>query len=88
MVDDLIITDDLGGTQFRKPCDIAFRIMLTRWRMNPADVMYVGNNPAKDFQAPQQLGMKYVFFNNSNGLYSLEKDINHIDSIDELKNLI
>lgn len=88
LVDDVIITDDLGGTQFRKPCDIAFRIMLTRWRMNPADVMYVGDNPEKDFQAPQQLGMRHVWFKNSDGLYSLETDIDPIDSIVELKKLI
>lgn len=68
-VDDVIITDELGGTQFRKPCDIAFRIMATRWRMNPADIVYVGDNPAKDFQAPQQLGMKSIWFRNENGLF-------------------
>ena len=69
-VNDVIITDELGGTQFRKPCDIAFRIMMTRWRLNPADIIYVGDNPAKDFQAPQQLGMRSIFFKNDSGLYS------------------
>lgn len=69
-VDDIIITDALGGVQFRKPCDIAFRIMLTRWRMNPSEAVYVGDNPAKDFQAPQQLGMKCVVVQNSEGLYA------------------
>ena len=68
-VDDVIITDELGGVQFRKPCDIAFRIMVTRWRLNPADVVYVGDNPAKDFQAPQQLGMKAIYFKNQDALY-------------------
>lgn len=68
-VDDVIITDELGGTQFRKPCDIAFRILLTRWRLNPSEMVYVGDNAEKDFQAPQQLGMRCVYFNNHNGLY-------------------
>ena len=68
-VDDVIITDELGGVQFRKPCDIAFRIMVTRWRLTPADVVYVGDNPAKDFQAPQQLGMKAIYFKNQDALY-------------------
>lgn len=66
----VIITDELGGTQFRKPCDIAFRILLTRWKLNPADVVYVGDNAGKDFQAPQQLGMRSVWFRNEDGLYS------------------
>jgi HAD superfamily hydrolase (TIGR01549 family) len=70
VVDDVIITDELGGVQFRKPCDIAFRIMATRWRLNPADIVYVGDNPAKDFQAPQQLGMKSVWYKNADGLYN------------------
>lgn len=30
LIDDIIITDELGGTQFRKSCDIAFRIMQRR----------------------------------------------------------
>lgn len=69
-VDDVIITDELGGIQFRKPCDIAFRIMVTRWRLNPADVVYVGDNPVKDFQAPQQLGMKSMLVKNEDGVYA------------------
>lgn len=69
LIDDIIITDELGGIQFRKPCDIAFRIMATRWRINPADVVYVGDNPIKDFQATQQLGMKSVWYRNEDGIY-------------------
>lgn len=72
-VDDVIITDELGGVQFRKPCDIAFRILLTRWRLNPADIVYVGDNPIKDFQAPQQLGMRSIFLRNEDGLYSVKE---------------
>ena len=74
LVDDVIITDELGGVQFRKPCDIAFRIMITRWRLNPADVVYVGDNPVKDFQAPQQLGMKSMLVKNEDGIYQKKVD--------------
>lgn len=86
-VDDVIITDELGGIQFRKPCDIAFRILLTRWRLNPADVVYVGDNPAKDFQAPQQLGMRSVYFSNPDGLYSSQENssLSIIRTITDLK---
>ena len=86
-VDDVIITDELGGIQFRKPCDIAFRIMTTRWRLNPADIVYVGDNPAKDFQAPQQLGMRSVYFSNQDGLYHDEKDISYptVNSIENIQ---
>jgi len=70
LVDDIIITDELGGVQFRKPNDIAFRIMQTRWRVPYENLIYVGDNPVKDFQAPTQLGMQTLFFRNSDGLYS------------------
>lgn len=86
-VDDIIITDELGGVQFRKPCDIAFRIMMARWRLNPADVVYVGDNAEKDFRAPQQLGMRSVYFNNSEGLYKAEIDRPYIENIDELRGM-
>ena len=84
-LDDVIITDELGGIQFRKPCDIAFRIMMTRWRLNPADIVYVGDNPAKDFQAPQQLGMRSLWFRNMDGLYQeYSTGIAAIAGIDQL----
>lgn len=85
-VDDIIITDELGGIQFRKPCDIAFRIMMMRWKLNPANILYVGDNSAKDFQAPQQLGMRSLWFKNLDGLYSGENGFqgNQINSIGDI----
>lgn len=89
-VDDVIITDELGGIQFRKPCDIAFRIMMTRWRLNPADVVYVGDNPVKDFQAPQQLGMRRLWFRNADGLYKESGVVSSVcvDSIRSLNRVL
>ncbi len=69
LIEDIIITDELGGEQFRKPCDIAFRIMQRRWRIPFEQMMYVGDNIHKDFQAPKQLGMQWKMVNNREGLY-------------------
>lgn len=69
IIDDIIITDELGGEQFRKPCDIAFRIMQRKWRIPFENIVYVGDNFNKDFQAPKQLGMQWMFINNGEGLY-------------------
>ena len=74
LVDDVIITDELGGEQFRKPCDIAFRIMQRKWQIPFGEMIYVGDNPAKDFAAPRQLGMKSLQFYCENGLYSKKAD--------------
>ncbi|SDH59164.1 haloacid dehalogenase superfamily, subfamily IA, variant 1 with third motif having Dx(3-4)D or Dx(3-4)E [Pseudobutyrivibrio sp. 49] len=72
LVDDIIITDELGGVQFRKPNDISFRIMQNRWRMPFENIMYVGDNLSKDCQAPKQLGMKFKWFRNEDGLYFVD----------------
>lgn len=71
IVDDIIITDALGGEQFRKPCDIAFRIMQRRWGIPFEQMMYVGDNLNKDFQAPKQLGMQWLWVDNGQGLYKM-----------------
>lgn len=86
-VDDVIITDELGGSQFRKPCDIAFRIMMLRWKLNPTDIVYVGDNPAKDFQAPRQLGMKSIYFKNLKGLYCNNRMNLKVPTINEFKEI-
>lgn len=72
--EDIIVTDELGGPQFRKPCDIAFRILQRRWRLPFEEMVYVGDNPDKDFQVPLQLGMESVYFENRDGLY-YRKDV-------------
>lgn len=69
LADDIIITDELGGTQFRKPCDISFRIMQRRWGIPFEQMVYVGDNADKDFQAPKQLGMRSVWFQNEDELH-------------------
>lgn len=90
LVDDVIITDELGGIQFRKPCDIAFRILQTKWRLPASDILYVGDNPVKDFQAPQQLGMKNIWYNNGDGIYreSAGNRINMVNNMEEMTCLI
>ena len=83
LVDDVIITDELGGIQFRKPCDIAFRIMQTKWRLPMSQIVYVGDNPVKDFQAPQQLGMCSIYYYNKDSIY-LDQTIKHSNTIRQI----
>lgn len=69
LIEEIIITDELGGIQFRKPNDISFRIMQNRWRIPFEQMIYVGDNMNKDFQAPRQLGMRWYWVKNEDGLY-------------------
>lgn len=67
--DKIIVTDDLGGPEFRKPNEIAFRLMQQALDVPFDKMVYIGDNIRKDFIAPQSLGMQAIYFNNSDGLY-------------------
>ena len=87
LVDDIIITDELGGMQFRKPCDIAFRIMQRRWEIPFEQMVYVGDNVEKDFQAPKQLGMRSLHFKNKDGLYFTDEPVG-IETIKTISDIV
>lgn len=68
-VDEIIITDELGGIEYRKPNPKAFILMQKRLGTQFEKMVYVGDNSAKDFQVPRALGMKCIWFRNTDGLY-------------------
>lgn len=68
-VDKIIITDELGGISFRKPNKRAFCLMKEFFNVAFERMAYVGDNLKKDFIAPQHLGMKCIWFKNTDGLY-------------------
>lgn len=65
-----IITDELGGEEYRKPNSRAFVLMLERLMMSPENTAYIGDNVNKDFIAPEKLGMRCIWFRNKDGLYN------------------
>lgn len=69
LFEEVIITDELGGIEFRKPNKTAFVKMHELMNIPYDQMLYVGDNIKKDFMAPEELGMKSVWFKNSNGLY-------------------
>lgn len=71
--DEIIITDELGGIDFRKPNPRAFQILAERFREEYNRMCYIGDNIHKDFIAPEMLGMEWIWFRNPDGLYSGEK---------------
>ena len=68
-VDKVIITDELGGIEYRKPNSKAFEIMAKELDVSFDKMCYVGDNIKKDFIAPEKLGMKSIWFRNQDGLY-------------------
>ena len=69
LFDEIIITDELGGPQKRKPCEDAFAIIKEKMDVPYGRMVYIGDNIRKDFIAPDSLGMKSIYFINEDGLY-------------------
>lgn len=49
LMDCIIVTDELGGVEFRKPHPKAFDLMRDRLGVEFDEMIYVGDNPLKDF---------------------------------------
>lgn len=69
LVDEIIVTDEFGGGEFRKPNPLAFETMKEKLNVEYSEMCYVGDNINKDFIAPQKLGMRAIWFKNQDGLY-------------------
>lgn len=69
LVDEIIVTDELGGVDYRKPNERAFIVMQKRMDVPFSQMVYVGDNREKDFDAPEKLGMRCLWFRNTDGLY-------------------
>ena len=69
LVDHILVTDEFGGVEYRKPNPVAFQTMKEKMKVEYAQMCYIGDNINKDFIAPQQLGMKSIWFKNPDGLY-------------------
>lgn len=70
LVDEIIVTDEFGGAEYRKPNPISFQTMKEKLGVEYAEMCYVGDNIKKDFIAPKQLGMRSIWFRNKDGLYA------------------
>lgn len=57
---DLVVVTDSWGEEFRKPHDRAFRHLTSEFQLQPNELVYVADDPAKDFRAPNALGWKTV----------------------------
>ncbi len=74
-VDEIIITDELGGIECRKPNPAAFILMQKKLGTPFEKMVYVGDNLEKDFQAAERLEMLRIWFNNSLGICTMFKKL-------------
>src|SRR5205823_5099149 len=55
IVDRIVLTDQ-WGSDFWKPHYRAFDLLESDWRLSPSELVYVGDNPRKDFVSPKSRG--------------------------------
>jgi len=67
--DPVIISGDFG---YRKPDERLFTAALSAMKLDPSEVLFVGNDMYRDVYGAQRLGMKTVFFKSNQG--TQEKD--------------
>ena len=70
LVDYIIVTDELGGPEYRKPNKAAFVKMRDALGVDFDQMCYIGDNIKKDFIAPEILGIRAIHFVNVDGLYT------------------
>jgi len=91
IVDTIIVTDGLGGIEYRKPNPTAFKKMCKILCIQPEEMVYVGDNPKKDFAIKKYLSIKTVMvksglYQQENYLYDIQPDV-IIDYLFELLNV-
>jgi putative hydrolase of the HAD superfamily len=72
MFDEIIITDAIGD-RFRKPHPKAFEIMRDRLSVDYSEMLYVGDNPDKDFYISKIYPVKTVRIYRKECIYKSEK---------------
>lgn len=68
-INHIIVTDELGGVEYRKPNKKAFVLLKELFNVRFSEMCYVGDNIKKDFIPCEQLDIKPIYFVNKDGLY-------------------
>jgi putative hydrolase of the HAD superfamily len=90
--DHIIITDELGK-EYWKPSEVPYKIMQKKFNVKFEDMIYIGDNPKKDFITANKLGISTIHLKKDNRIYSkvlvsdeyvAQKEINSLLEIIEL----
>lgn len=94
--DEIIITDELGGSEFRKPCEVPYVQLCRLLDVNAIEAVYIGNNPACDFLTPNKMNMDSILIYNKHSipvqdelLFPIDyRPVYKVNSIDEIREII
>lgn len=65
----IVFSDELGRDAW-KPSPLPFQHALTRLGLEPADAVYVGDNPRKDFLGARRAGLESIWLQLPGGVYA------------------
>ena len=68
--DCIIITDELGGEEYRKPDRRSYELISQKLGCDFSEMMYVGDNPAKDFYIKKTFPIKTARIIRDHGIYA------------------
>lgn len=91
--DKIILTEELGR-EYWKPHSLAFEMMQEFFHISFEEMMYVGDNPEKDFYIRQKYPISTVRIIRKSGVYADAKyrdnikEMHRITSLDELQELL
>ncbi len=72
LFDEIILTDELGR-EFWKPSTKAFEILAEKWKLPYEEMLYVGDNPEKDFIISKSIPIKTARIYREDAVY-----LNHL----------
>lgn len=72
----IIITDSLGGIEYRKPNPKAFELMKNHFNCEFDEMMYIGDNPEKDFYIEKTHKVKTIQIQRKDNLYTSKLYLN------------
>ena len=88
--DIIILTDELGRDAW-KPSPRGFQMIEDRFNLSPDEILYVGDNPKKDFYLSRSAGIKTARIIRDKGVYNNESYFENVEedySIDSLLDLL
>ncbi|HKR55780.1 MAG TPA: HAD family hydrolase [Gemmatimonadales bacterium] len=82
-----IVITGRWGIRYAKPHPRAFRWMERTFKLPGTACTYVGDNPAKDFQAPRAMGWRVIRMRRPGGLYAsaVSRGVPIVRSCDQLR---
>jgi putative hydrolase of the HAD superfamily len=69
---DIIVYTELLGREFWKPSCAGFEAIMAKDHFEPDQYLYIADNPAKDFVAPNKLGWRSVWLRSGKGVHGTE----------------